>query len=353
MTTNAGLDDPHRYAAVDPRKFGELIRGFAGQVADAVRLADHVRVPGERPRAVCLLGMGGSAVAGDLLGALVRPLAPFPVHVVRGYTVPAWVGPDTVVVASSYSGHTEETLAAFEAARARTARLLVVSSGGELGAWAEREGVPWLRVPAGFPPRAALAFLLLPLVVLLERLGGGVGLPAEREEAVAVLTALGAALAPEVPTAENPAKALALRLAGRVPAIYGSELTGPVAYRWRTQLEENAKVLAVSGALPEMNHNAIEAWGAGPGSAWTVVLLRDPGEHPRVVRRLALTREIVGAHAPVHEAWAQGQGRLARLLSLVLQGDWTSYYVAIARGVDPWAVERLEALKRRMAAPDA
>jgi glucose/mannose-6-phosphate isomerase len=280
-------------------------------------------------------------------------VAPFPIHVVRGYTVPAWVGPDTLVVASSYSGHTEETLAAFEAARRRAARLLVLSSGGELGARAEREGLPWVRVPAGFPPRAAVAFLLLPLVVLLERLGGGVGPPAEREEAVGVLTALGAGLASEVPTAENPAKALAVRLAGRVPAIYGSELTAPVAYRWRTQLEENAKVLAVSGALPEVNHNSIEAWGAGPETAWAVVLLRDAGEHPRVARRFALTREIVGAHAPVHEVWTRGEGRLARVLSLVLQGDWTSYYLAIERGVDPWAMERLEAFKRRMAAPDA
>jgi glucose/mannose-6-phosphate isomerase len=347
------LDDPNRYAAVDPRKFGELIRGFAGQVADAARLADHVRLAGERPRAVCLVGMGGSAVAGDLLGALAEPRAPFPIHVVRGYTVPAWVGPDTLVVASSYSGQTEETLAAFDAARIRGARLLVLSSGGELGARAERHGLEWVRVPAGFPPRAAVAFLFLPLVVVLERLSGGVGAPAEREEAVSVLTALGAELAPEVPTAENPAKALARHLGGRVPAIYGSGLTAPVAYRWRTQFEENADILALSGALPEMNHNAIEAWGAGPEIAWAVVLLRDAGEHPRVARRVALTREIVGARAPVHEAWARGQGPLARLLSLVLLGDWTSYYVAIERGVDPWAVERLEAFKRRMAETDA
>jgi glucose/mannose-6-phosphate isomerase len=346
------LDDSHRNAAIDSRKFGELIRGFAGQVADAARLADHVRLPGGLPRAMCLLGMGGSAVAGDLLRALADPVAPFPIHVVRGYAVPAWVGPDTLVVASSYSGNTEETLAAFDAARRRTARLLVLSSGGELGALAQQEGLPWVRLPAGFPPRAALAFLLLPLVVQLERLGAGIGGVAEREEAVAVLTALGAVLAPEVPTAENAAKGLALRLAGRVPAIYGSELTAPVAYRWRTQLEENAEVLALSGELPEMNHNAIEAWGAGPEAAWAIVLLRDPGEHPRVVRRFALTREIVGAHVPIHEVQARGEGRLARLLSLVLQGDWTSYYVSLRRSVDPWAVDRLEAFKRRMAAPE-
>jgi glucose/mannose-6-phosphate isomerase len=344
------LDDPTAYATGDPRRFGELIRGFAGQVADASRLADGVRLDGGPPRAVAVLGMGGSAVAGDLVAALAHGTAPFPIAVIRGYTVPAWVDADTLVVGSSYSGQTEETLAAFEAARARGARALVVTSGGELGTRAERQGLPRVQVPAGSPPRAALAFLLMPLLVLLDRLGAGMGGAAERDEGVRLLTALGAELAPEVPTAENPAKTLAAALAGRVPAIYGSELGAPVAYRWRTQLEENAKVLALSGALPEMNHNALEAWGDDPLRApWAAVILRDTAEHPRVARRATLTREILAGRAPVHEVWARGESPLARLLSLVLHGDWVSYYVAILRGVDPWAVDGLEAFKRRMA----
>ncbi|MBI3456229.1 MAG: hypothetical protein HY002_10625 [Candidatus Rokubacteria bacterium] len=205
-------------------------------------------------------------------------------------------------------------------------------------------------MPAGFPPRAALAFLLIPLVALLDGLGAALGGEQVREEAVAVLQALGAELVPEIPVAENPAKALALKLAGRVPVVYGTDATGPVAYRWRTQFEENAKVLALSGVLPEMNHNAVEAWGGGSGTAWAVVLLRDRGEHPRVARRAALTRAIVEARAPVHEAWARGEGLLARLLSLVLLGDWTSYYLAVLRGADPWAVGILEEFRRRMMA---
>ncbi len=346
----APLDDPARYAAIDRRKFGDLVRGLPGQLADAARLAADVRLAGDRPRDVWVLGMGGSAVAGDLLAALAGPVAPFPVHVVRGYTLPAAVGPDSLVVASSYSGRTEETLAAFEAARARTARLLAVTAGGELGERAAAAGLPCVRLPGGFPPRAALAFLLVPVLVLLDRLGAGLADAAARAETVGVLTGLGARLAPDVPTAENPAKALAGALGGRLPAIYGGELTAPVAYRWGTQLAENGKVLALSGALPEMNHNAIEAWGAGPGVPAAVVLLRDRGDPPRVARRFALTREIVQARVPVHEVWARGESRLARLLSLVLHGDWVSYYVAIERGVDPWAIDTLEAFKRRMAA---
>jgi glucose/mannose-6-phosphate isomerase len=343
------LDDAAACAAADPRKLGELIRGFAGQVADAGRLAERLILPGGVPRAVCVLGMGGSAVAGDLLQTLCDGQAPFPVHVVRGYTVPAWVGAETLVVASSYSGQTEETLAAFEAARARGARALVLTTGGELGARARREGLPWVRVPPGLLPRAALGYLLVPLVAVLEGLGADLGGPTAREEAVRVLAEVGAELTPEVPAAENPAKVLAALLVGRVPVIYGTDATGSVAYRWRTQLEENAKVLALSGVLPEMNHNGIEAWSRGPETPWTAVLLRDAGEHPRVARRAALTREIVGTRACVREVWARGEGRLARLLSLVLHGDWTSYYLALLRGVDPWAIDALEAFKRRMA----
>jgi len=348
----ARLDDPAIYATGDPRGLGRLCRGFPSQLVDAGRLADGVRLPGKPPQAVVLLGMGGSAVAGDLLRALWHERAPCPVEVIRGYTVPAWVGPDTLVVASSYSGETEETLAAFDAARAAGAGALVVTSGGRLGERATREDLPWVRIPPGFPPRAALAYLLVPLVTVLGRVWPALGHADERDEAAEVVESLGVELGPESAAPANPAKALAAWALGRTPVIYGSDATASVAYRWRTQFEENAKVLAASGALPEMNHNAIEAWGAGPGGRWAVVFLRDRGDHPRVARRIELTRAIIEAHAPTREVWSRGRGQLARILSLVSLGDWVSYYVALLRGVDPWTVETLDAFKRRMAEPD-
>jgi glucose/mannose-6-phosphate isomerase len=345
------LDDAKVHAAVDVQGFRELLRGFPDQVVEGARLGDALPPAGPPPRAVAVVGMGGSAAAGDYLQALADARAPFPVAVVRGYAVPAWVGPDTLVVGSSYSGQTEETLAAFADARARGAGAVVVSSGGELGERARRERLPWARVPSGFPPRAALAFLLMPMVALLERAGAGLGGAPEREEAVAALRRLTVELAPETPLARNPAKALAVALHGRVPVVYGTDATAPAAYRWRTQLEENAKVLALSGVLPEVNHNAVEAWGGDGSGAWAPVFLRDAGEHPRVARRAALTRAVLETRAPVHEAWSRGEGRLARLLTLTLFGDWVSYYLAILRGVDPWAMETIEAFKRRMAEP--
>jgi glucose/mannose-6-phosphate isomerase len=346
------LDEPSTYAAWDPRALRDLLRAFPQQVREAERLADGIGLGPDTPRAVLVLGMGGSAAAGDLLQALCHDRAPFPVQVIRGYTVPSWVAADTLVVASSYSGGTEETLAAFDAARARRARIVAVTSGGPLAERAGRDSLPWIRIPPGLPPRAALAYLLVPVLTLLDGMARVLGGPEERAEAVTVLQTIAAELAPEVATGLNPAKELAVWLAGRLPAIYGTDTTAAVAYRWRTQLEENAKVLALSGVLPEMNHNAIEAWDAGPVGDWAVVLLRDPHEHPRVARRARLTRPITEARAPTREVWARGRGLLARLLSLVLLGDWTSYYLAVLRGVDPWSVETLEAFKRRMARAD-
>jgi glucose/mannose-6-phosphate isomerase len=345
------LDDDATYALGDPRRFRDLLHGFAAQVAGAEQ-AGAVTLAGPPPRAVLVVGMGGSAAAGDLLQAVCESTAAIPVAVSRGYRVPAWVGPETVVVASSYSGDTEETIAAFEDARGRGARGLVVSSGGVLGERAGREGTPWIGVAPGLPPRAALPSLLVPVLVALERWAVLAPGAAERGEAVSVLTALDAEVGPGVPCRANPAKALAAWLADRCPVIYGADLTGSVAYRWATQIEENAKTLAFSGALPEMNHNAIEAWGADGKGDWAVVILRDAGAHPRIARRVELARAVIGARATTREVWSRGHGSLARLLSLVLLGDWVSYYLAIRRGVDPWAVPTLEGFKRSMQVPE-
>lgn len=341
------LDGPTTPAA-DPRGFDRLLREFPRQVRAAARATEGLRLPAPT-RGLVVAGVGGSAAAGDLLQALCHDRAPFPVQVVRGYRPPAWVGPGTLVVAVSYSGETEETLAAFEAARARGAALAVVTSGGTLGRRALALGVPWARVPAGLPPRAALAHLLMPLADALVALGALPPDTADPDEAAAVLEGWLAELTPEVPTACNPAKDLASWLVGHTPVVYGTELTAAAAGRWRTQVEENAKQLALAGALPEIDHNAIEAWGTQPGPGWRVVFLRDPEDAPPVARRVELTRAVLAPHTPTREVWARGRGRLARLLSLTYLGDWVSYYLACLRGVDPWAVPILEGLKRRLA----
>jgi len=157
---------------------------------------------------------------------------------------------------------------------------------------------------------------------------------------------------PERPIDKNEAKRLALAIGSRLPAVYGGPLTGASAYRWKTDLEENAKVLAIAGAIPEMNHNEIEVW-SGPGAAGRhAVLLREDGEPPEIAQRFSLLREMLGPDAGgVSEVWAHGRSRLARLLSLAALGQWVSYYVAMLQGTDPWPVPVLTEVKRRLATP--
>lgn len=335
----------------DRRGLWELLRRFPDQVAEAPGLAEAVPLPRGPVRHLVVLGMGGSAIGGDLLRAMALDRLPFPVEVVRGYAVPAWIGPEALVVVASYSGDTEETVDAYEAVRARGAHSVVLTCGGELGRRAEAHALSVIRLPGGFPPRAAVAYLFLPLVRLLERLGFPLLESGELDEAVGVLRAYGEELGPERPEAQNPAKVLAGWLHERLPVVYGTEgFSAACAYRWKTQLEENAKVLAVAGTLPEADHNEVTGWDGDPAAGrGAVIFLRDPGDHPQVARRIALTRAVVERRARSREVWARGRGRLARLLSLVAIGDWVSLYLAALRGVDPWPVETIEALKRQLA----
>lgn len=299
-----------------------------------------------------LAAMGGSAASGDLLVACASDRLPVPVVVRREYGVPAFVGQGSLVIASSYSGETEEVLSMVDAALDRKATVAVLTSGGSLNALAERRGLPLVSLPHGLMPRNALGYLFFPLLRVLQSAGLAPVRPAESEEAIGLIEAMALELGPDRPAAENEAKRLALAVHGRVPVVYGGELTAAAAYRWNTQAEENAKLLAFHGALPEMNHNEIEAWRAAEARVFHVVLLRDGGEGAATARRFAVTRDLIAeGPAKVSEVRSRGEGPLARVLSLVYLGDWVSYYLALLRGVDPRPVPVIEMVKRRLAAP--
>jgi glucose/mannose-6-phosphate isomerase len=197
----------------------------------------------------------------------------------------------------------------------------------------------------------ALGYLVFPALGALAACEAVVASEVDVEEALQVVTAAAADLRPEVVTDKNEAKRLALAIGQRLPVIYGGPLTGTAAYRWKTDIEENAKRLALAGALPEMNHNEIEVWGGPAARNLHAVLLRDDGELPEIARRFALMRELLGpAAGGVSEAWARGRGRIARLLSLVYLGQWVSYYAAMLSETDPWPVPVLTEVKRRLEA---
>jgi glucose/mannose-6-phosphate isomerase len=346
------LDDLESIARVDAHATRDVLAAFPRQCRDAISLDPDRPVVAKRPRVVVIAGMGGSAASADLIAACAADRADVPIVVHRDYGLPAVATPESLVVATSYSGDTEEVVSALEAAIARRIPAVAVTAGGRLGQLAGAHGIARTIVPGGLMPRMAIGYLFFPTRAALRGVGVEIASDADIVEALDELTMLGTEVAPDRPTRVNVAKQLALAIGDRVPVFYGGPDTAAVAYRWKTDVEENAKGFALAGALPEMNHNEIEAWRAPFAHGLQLVLLRDRDEAPEIARRFRILCDLVGA-APggLSEASTRGKGRLARLLSLVSLGQWTSYYLALLRGVDPWSVPLLDELKRRMRTP--
>lgn len=344
------LDDVDAMKELDRSGMLDTVGAFPDQLKHAMLIAQTVDYPAVTPSHVVVVGMGGSGISGQLLADWAFDRLDVPVSVVNDYHLPAYCGNRTLVLVESYSGNTEETLSAFEDAMMRGCPTVAVTSGGELAARARQRGVPLVEVPDDLPvPRAATAYLFVPLLMAIE----GVGLDYatdELGECQRILSTLRDELAPHVPTSSNAAKQLAISLEGTVPVIYGQGVLKAAARRWRTQLNENPKMLARDDVFPECNHNDTPAWGgSGNTDLFSVVLLRDTAEPQDVVDRLELTREIAFRNAKVVvEVRARGEGTLARLMSAMYVGDYTSLYLAFLRGMDPAPVEMIEDLKRAL-----
>ena len=346
------LDDPGLFERTDAHRARDVLAGFPAQcrAALALRAAPAMSLP--RPKLVVLVGMGGSAAGAELIAGCAAERLDVPIVVHRGYGLPPTVGKQTLVVASSYSGDTAEVLSAAEAALERAVPMVALTAGGRLGALAAARGLPRVTLPEGLMPRMALGYLFFPALRILGDVGLEVATEAEIAEALHVVTALAAELDPARPVAQNQAKRLALAIGARLPAFYGGPSTGGVAYRWKTEVEENAKRFAIAGAIPEMNHNEIEAWRAPAAAAMHAVFLRDRDESSEIERRFAVMRELIAAaNGDVSECSTRGTGRVARLLGLAYLGAWTSYYVAVGAGTDPWPIPVLDEMKRRLRAP--
>lgn len=345
------FSNPDERARRDPSGMLDLILRLPHMCADAWALPARPELRGGRPANVVALGMGGSGIGGDLLRALLYDRAPVPVLSVKEYRAPSFAGPDSLVFACSYSGNTEETLAAYDAASAAGARCVAITSGGELLARAKTRGHPAVVVPGGLPPRAALPYLFLPMLAVLSRAGVVSSFEDEVREATVVLERLLRRLGPDGP--DPAARSLAGRLVGRIPAVYSvSPFLEPAAQRWKDQFNENAKTFAVWNTFPELNHNETVGWGLDPALARTihVIILGDPHDPERLRRRVAITSELAfGKAAGLDEITGEGDGAVSRLLSVIGYGDLVSWYLALLRGVDPTPVPVIEHLKRRLA----
>ena len=347
------LDDAAALKAADP---GGMLDAIAALPRDCRAAYDAARARTDLPPAggvtsVVFCGMGGSAVAGDLLRAVYRDRLTVPVEVNRSPQLPAHAGATTLVAVCTYSGNTAETLASFAQARARGCRVVVVTSGGRAKELAEAGGIPVVIVPGGAQPRAALGHLGSAWLGALEAMGLLPGLGGDVDEAVAELTDLVAELGPEVPAAENAAKRLAGAIGDRSPVVWGAEgIAAVAAMRWKTQMNENGKIPAFSAAMSELDHNEVVGWTRPFGERFAVIALRHDGEDPSISPRFPLSADIArSAGAIVEEVHASGRSSLARLLSLIIVGDFASVYVALRRGVDPTPVTVIEHLKAALA----
>jgi len=345
------LDDPSVFERADPHRARDVLAAFPTQCRAALALRVAPALSIARPALVIFAGMGGSAAGAELIAGCAAERLDVPIVVHRGYGLPPAAGKHALVVASSYSGDTVEVLSAAEVALERSTPVVVLTAGGSLGALATARGLPRVLLPTGLMPRMALGYLFFPSLRILGDAGLAVATDTELSEALEVLSALADELAPTRPAARNEAKRLALTISERMPTIYDNPATGGVAYRWKTDVEENAKRFAIAGAIPEMNHNEVEAWRAPAAGAMHAVLLRDRDESAEIARRFAVLSELIAsAGGDVSECWARGSGRPARLLGLAYLGAWTSYYLAVGRGTDPWPVVVLDEMKRRLRA---
>ena len=333
----------------------------SGQAGDILAMPDHLRdalwrvesaglAPRDCRSGLVVAGMGGSSIGGALARAVLGDRASRPIVLARGYALPSWTEPETAVLCASYSGETEETLAAYEAAQALGAYTVVVTTGGRLAEQARQDGVPVVPLPGGFQPRAAVAYLLVTALEVAALCGAGEALHSEIDVAAAHAEKLVARWGPGAPEDCAP-KALARGLHGTIPVIAGAGLTAPVAYRWKTQINENAKLPAFSSELPELDHNEIVGWEQasrlGPFSG---VFLDDSDLHPRVKQRIELTRGLIASRgAATFRIDSEGETRMERLVSLLLLGDLMSLYLAIMAGVDPANIDVLTSLKSALA----
>ncbi|MBD3403749.1 bifunctional phosphoglucose/phosphomannose isomerase [candidate division GN15 bacterium] len=352
------LDDVEKIRSFDPGNMYNRIFDLPEQVNEALKMARGWNVSsGDFPdvRNIVLVGMGGSAIGGDLVRAYLQSDLLVPFSIIRGYGLPEYVDDETLVIASSYSGNTEETLAALDDALQRKALIAVLSTGGMMADVAELNDLPMLTLPGGMQPRAALAYSFVPLLLFFEKIGLVKGVSGDLTAAADKLSARREKYIEDNPLISNPAKHIADSIKDRIAIVYGGPgFTGVVAQRWKGQICENGKNMAFANEFPECNHNELVGWTKSViepfGEKLVVFMLRDADDHPKIRKRMNIVKAIVeNCGAEVHDVHSMGEKPLERMFSLIQLGDFASYYLAVLNEVDPTPVDVIERLKKALA----
>lgn len=347
------LDNPEKIKQIDKSNMLNDLAKTPDYCRDAIERAKQVNVPeGVNPKNIVIVGMGGSAIGGELLQGWLREKLPIPIEVCRDYTLPAYANKDTLIFANSYSGNTEETLTAFLTAIQRKCTVLTVTSGGQLAAFCKKLQVPHVLIPSGLQPRVAVPYMFFPLPVLMQKLGILSDIEPELQEAIAVIEKVAKANAPAIPLNKNRSKQLATKLVGTMPVIYGFRQYIAISHRLKAQFNENSKVPSKSDAFPELNHNETVGYEAPEAlnKMQSIILIRDSREPSEIRNRIETTTDLVLTRAnKVLEIEAEGDGKLAKMFSVLCLGDFASVYLAILQNKDPTPVDIIVKVKKELA----
>ena len=348
------LDNVLTYQKLDTSGMLNHLHEFPEQCQRASQKVSSFDLPQEYTglRKVIILGVGGWAIAGEMVRGLALAESKGLIWIHRDYDLPLFVDEDTLVIVSSYSGNTEETLYGFTESLKTPAKKLVLTTGGRLRELAEKEGVPTVIIDYQAPPRAAFPYIFVTLLGIFQKIGWLEDKSANLREMIQFLNKLSRDFIETTPLASNPAKQLATKLWGHIIIIYGAGTLSPVAQRWKTQFNENSKTLAFFELFPELNHNAVVGYEL-PSTAKErifVVLLHSPLLHPRIQLHYEGTAKLLDKSRISHEfVEAAGETSLTQLMSLVLFGDYLSFYLAILNRIDPTPIDSIYFIKRYLA----
>lgn len=345
------LDDEKTMENIDCGNMRLVIHSFPRLVSDAIVISQNLTIPDKyrKAREMIICGMGGSAIGGDLFRDLSDRTIPLNVSVIRDYDLPKHVDEDSLVIAVSYSGNTEETLECFKQAYERGACVLGIASNGLLEKACSKLKIPFLKIPEGYPPRAALPLLFIPLLKVAELMGFPIVKENELKRLHGFLEEYNKTICPESPLERNLAKQLAIKLYGKLPVVYSLGHLKSVALRYKDQINENAKMRAMCDQIPELNHNEVEAWEMIDFKEFLYIVLIDTRFKNKYVAESIreLVSKIESEGVGISVVTPHGETMIKEMLTAILLGDWTSYYLAMLRRVDPTPVSLISEFKRK------
>lgn len=322
------------------------------KIPNNIKISDKLMINYKIPKNIIIVGMGGSAIGGEILRDWLIDRVSIPINISQEYFPPAYVDEDSLVIVVSYSGETEETLSTFVKALSKQCMIVTVSSGGHLKSFSQKLELPHISIPANLPaPRAAIAYTFFPLIALLKKFKVLKEIDEEFIETLDVLKQIIEENSSKTPSGDNEAKKIAFEIGDTIPIIYGFGQYKAIARRIKCQFNENSKVPSRFDVFSELNHNEIVGWEAPPRCTknFSVILIRDPEEPPELNRRIEITKQVVAAKAhKVIEIHARGEYALTKIFSTLLLGDFISIYLALLRGVDPTSTKNIDRLKKEM-----